>query len=91
MSCLFSDHYDRRVRVSGDERRHDGRVSDAKSGDTVNPQFVVHYRPGVGVVKLSLLVADSAAKKVQHLTLCVGNTKGGSITVPLTSCLTGLD
>jgi hypothetical protein len=22
---------------------------------------------------------------------CAGNTKGGSITVPLTSCLTGLD
>jgi hypothetical protein len=25
------------------------------------------------------------------LTLITGNTKGGSITVPLTSCLTGLD
>ncbi len=23
--------------------------------------------------------------------VCTGNTKGGSITVPLTSCLTGLD
>jgi hypothetical protein len=23
--------------------------------------------------------------------VCPGNTKGGSVTVPLTSCLTGLD
>jgi hypothetical protein len=31
----------------------------------------------LGIMKLSIMAA--------------GNTKGGSITVPLTSCLTGLD
>ncbi len=29
--------------------------------------------------------------KMQNFTTLPGNTKGGSITVPLTSCLTGLD
>ena len=39
--------------------------------------------PGVGVIKLFFCIANKWAKS--------GNTKGGSITVPLTSCLTGLE
>ncbi len=30
-------------------------------------------------------------KAVIYIRVCPGNTKGGSITVPLTSCLTGLE
>ncbi len=37
---------------------------------------------GASTIKLSRSVTNSAS---------TGNTKGGSITIPLTSCLTGLD
>jgi len=44
----------------------------------------------VGVIKLFFFVGDFAAAKISW-SVCPGNTKGGSVTVPLTSCLTGLD
>jgi hypothetical protein len=31
------------------------------------------------------------SRSVKQKSICAGNTEGGSITVPLTSCLTGLD
>jgi len=38
-----------------------------------------------------LLLITRGAMTIRVMTLRVGNTIGGSITVPLTSCLTGLD
>ena len=47
----------------------------------VGEEVVAEVRvPGVNVIKLFGTVINAKA----------GNTKGGSITVPLTSCLTGL-
>jgi hypothetical protein len=46
--------------------------------------WVVGFEPSI----LCLYVECSVT--VQHI-LYSGNTKGGSITIPLTSCLTGLD
>ncbi len=44
---------------------------------------------------LSFIMLNGAAKviilSVVMLNVKTGNTKGGSITVPLTSCLTGLE
>ena len=46
----------------------------------------VGWIPGASVVTLIFLVTGDGAKYARP-----GNTKWGSITVPLTSCLTGLD
>ncbi len=39
----------------------------------------------------SALVTNILKRMVAHTNEITGNTKGGSITVPLTSCLTGLE
>jgi hypothetical protein len=44
----------------------------------------VRIRPGVNVTKLSYYLSGQRSQSV-----CPGNTKGGSINVPLTSHLTG--
>ncbi len=40
---------------------------------------------------LALATLGGAAEIGTFLYICPGNTKGGSVTVPLTSCLTGSD
>jgi len=42
--------------------------------------------PGINVIKRFLFITDGDAKYAR-----AGNAKGGSIIVPLTSCLTGLE
>ncbi len=44
----------------------------------------------VGFERSFLCLCVECSATVQHI-LYLGNTKGGSITIPLTSCLTGLD
>ncbi len=48
--------------------------------------FVIQNKPKLDNSKFNPILLFS-----QSFTLKAGNTKGGSITVPLTSCLTGLD
>jgi hypothetical protein len=56
---------------------------------------MVHSQKDRDVVLVGLPLTSLASAVVEHLLrrprVKAGNTKGGSITVPLTSCLTGLD
>ncbi len=47
----------------------------------------------VGADRMDAMAADGVASNMPALDddMAAGNTKGGSITRPLTSCLTGLD
>jgi hypothetical protein len=44
-----------------------------------------YRRASTNAAKLYFVIKDAANNRTPH----TGNTKGGSITVPLTSCLTG--
>ena len=43
------------------------------------------------VIRLSVIILGDGGTENLAPILDTGNTKGGSITVPLTSCLTGLE
>jgi hypothetical protein len=51
--------------------------------------FIAETIPSFGnILDLVTIFNDDPGNKIL---ICPGHTKGGSITVPLTSCLTGLD
>jgi hypothetical protein len=52
-------------------------------------KIIVVQAPGVNVMKQYLV--QNRPRQVFKVNIVPGNTKGGSITVLLTSCLTGLD
>jgi hypothetical protein len=53
-------------------------------------KFYINYRESSGASTLSIITLNIMVKKPSITIHTSGNTKGGSITVPLTSCLTGL-
>jgi hypothetical protein len=79
----------RRVDTGGDAAGEDGaqiRQKPLRRVETENPDAVVALQ-----AELDERLGDDAGFWKRRLTLMAGNTKGGSINVPLTSCLTGLD
>jgi hypothetical protein len=59
-------------------------------------KFYINYRESSGattlsITTLSLITLNIMVKKHSITIHTSGNTKGGSITVPLTPCLTGLE
>jgi hypothetical protein len=79
----------RRVDTGGDAAGEDGaqiRQKPLRRVETEDPDAVVALE-----AELDERLGDDAGFWKRRLTLMAGNTKGGSINVPLTSCLTGLD
>jgi hypothetical protein len=65
-----------------------GRLS-VSAGHSVEKKFLTKFRANIWARLLQSV--DEISSNDLSLKLEAGNTKGGSITVPLTSSLTGLD
>jgi hypothetical protein len=73
-------------------RQDQGQLPGASGPRTQDRVSLPHQalQPGVNLIKKRFL-SSSLKCELMRLSVCPGNTKGGSIIVPLTSCLTGLE